>query len=160
MRGRKTPQRPLEELRDQNSPGDKGRLYTGLCSKMLSNRRLVLVGSQLCEARGEFTLSTLVKVSTRMIRGPVLKIVKERTRDRRENRLPAQEAKQRIDKCIFHVVNGGLAIGLLRKQIPHEVFDGVAVARRVHRHIEGSNTRLLTRLCHGETELAIQARPQ
>ena len=82
--------------------------------------------------------------------------MEKRTGDRCKDRLPAQEAEQRVDESIFYVMNGGIPLSLLRKIIPHTVFHCVIAAWPVDHYVERRHLRRRTQQFNGDAKLSIQ----
>jgi hypothetical protein len=93
MRGRKTPQRTLEQLRVQQTPGYERRLNPRLDEETLPNDGLEATRLQLRKACCKSLPTTRVEVRTLQVGRPVLKVMKERASDRRKDRIPAQQPK-------------------------------------------------------------------
>ena len=85
-----------------------GRLPTVLAGKPLPDESAVAAIVQRLQALGKQGRAALCKIGRAQVGRCGLKRVKERTRQRRKNGGPAQQAEQAVDERILGVVNGRL----------------------------------------------------
>ncbi|MNI30677.1 hypothetical protein D3C73_845310 [compost metagenome] len=117
MLGRQAFERLVEQFVAERAPVHKGRLHVPLGSVTFADRLSVASVIKFSQAGLEQIRPSLKEIFVVQIHRPTLERMEERPRQWREDRRPAQQAEQRVDQAVFHVVHRRRILSQMRLDV-------------------------------------------